>query len=102
MPIVAIRFRWLTVHVMLCSNQGGIASQLDGKQSVKLRERAEQAFEKVQPLPGSPSVLHAPLLYSSHTDLPQAPNVLLTELTLVFDEAAEQLLPLKCSSCGAD
>ena len=29
------------------SNQGGIATQLDGKQSVKLRERAQQAFEKV-------------------------------------------------------
>lgn len=31
----------------MCSNQGGIASQLEGKMSLKLRERAEQAFEKV-------------------------------------------------------
>ena len=31
----------------VCSNQGGIASQLEGKMSLKLRERAEQAFEKV-------------------------------------------------------
>lgn len=37
----------LLVGCHACSNQGGIASQLDGKQSVKLRERAEQAFEKV-------------------------------------------------------
>ncbi|CAL5219502.1 g1344 [Coccomyxa viridis] len=33
--------------IVVFSNQGGIASQLDGKQSVKLRERAEQAFEKI-------------------------------------------------------
>ena len=32
---------------MLRSNQGGIGGLLDGKMSVKLRERAEQALAKV-------------------------------------------------------
>lgn len=32
---------------MHCSNQGGIGKQLDGAMSVKLRQRAENIFEKV-------------------------------------------------------
>ena len=34
-------------EVNACSNQNGIGAQLDGKMSVKLRERAEQAFGAV-------------------------------------------------------